>query len=119
MANRPTRRSRLARRVASGLLACGFACDAGADTPDALVDPANAIEVIADAGGGGGGGETLYLEVVINGNETHKLAGFSRAGDELDVGADTLRQLGFRVPQGSGANVALGSLPSVQYHYDE
>src|SRR5512147_2496903 len=105
MANRPTRRSRLARRLASGLLVAGLASDVIAETPDAGVDPANAIEVIADAGGGGSAGDTLYLEVVINGNGTHKLAGFSRAGNDISAGADTLRQLGFRLPEGTGASV--------------
>ena len=119
MANRPTRRSRLARRLASGLLVAGLASDVIAETPDAGVDPANAIEVIADAGGGGSAGDTLYLEVVINGNETHKLAGFSRAGNDISAGADTLRQLGFRLPEGTGSSVDLNTLPDVAYHYDE
>jgi len=120
MANRPTRRYRLARRLASGLLLCAIARGTLAETPDTVADPANAIDVIADASGGAGAGsDVLYLEVVINGNETHKLAGFSRVGDTFSVSADTLRQLGFRVPEGSGARVDLGALPDVSYRYDE
>jgi outer membrane usher protein len=120
MANRPTRRYRLARRLASGLLVCAIARGALAETPEAVTEPANAIDVIADTGGGpGGAGEALYLEVVINGNETHKLAGFSRIDGKFSTGADTLRQLGFRVPEGSGARVDLAALPDVTYHYDE
>ena len=67
--------------------------------------------MIADAGGSSaaGAGEMLYLEVVINGNETHKLAAFSRIDGNLNVGADTLRQLGFRLPEGAGASVDLGA----------
>ena len=121
MANRPTRRYRLARRLASSLLLCAIARDTLAEPADAPVDTANAIEVIADAGGSGaaGGGEMLYLEIVINGNETHKLAGFSRVDGKLSVGADTLRQLGFRLPEGSGESIDLGALPGVTYRYDE
>ena len=119
MANRPTRRLRLARRLASGLLACALASEVFAETPDAGVDPANTIEVISDAGGGVSTGETLYLEVVINGNETHKLAGFARDGSDFSAGSDTLRQLGFRLPEGTGARVDLNTMPDVAYRYDE
>ncbi|HKE49709.1 MAG TPA: fimbria/pilus outer membrane usher protein [Rhodanobacteraceae bacterium] len=120
MANRPSRRCRLARRLASGLLSCAVASDLLAEAPDAGYDPASAIEVIADAAGGSatGGGEVLYLEVVLNGNETHKLAGFSRTGDAFRASADTLRQLGFRLPKDSGESVDLGALPDVSYRYD-
>ncbi len=40
MANRPTRRFRLARRLASGLVIAGLASEVLAETPDAAVDPA-------------------------------------------------------------------------------
>ena len=119
MANRPTRRFRLARRLASGLVIAGLASEVLAETPDAAVDPGSAIEVIADSGGGGGFGETLYLEVVLNGNETHKLAVFSRDGDRFIAASDTLRQLGFRLPENAGARIELDTLPGVSYHYDE
>ncbi|HJT98928.1 MAG TPA: fimbria/pilus outer membrane usher protein [Rhodanobacteraceae bacterium] len=84
------------------------------------MDPANAIEVIDDAGGGpgGGGNETLYLEVVINGNETHKLASVSRSAGHFHVGAETLRRLGFRLPGESGS-VDLDTMRGVTYRYDE
>src|SRR5664279_1708851 len=120
MANRPTRRYRLARRLASSLLLCAMTRGALADTPNVPVDPVNAIDVIADAGGmgAGGGGETLYLEIVVNGNETHKLAAFSRFDGALHVGNDTLRQLGFRLPEGATGTVDLGALPGVSYRYD-
>ena len=119
MANRPTRRFRLARRLASGLVIAGLASEVLAETPDAAVDPGSAIEVIADSGGGGGFGETLYLEVVLNGNETHKLAVFSRDGDRFIAASDTLRQLGFRLPENAGTRIELDTLPGVSYHYDE
>ncbi len=121
MAKRPTRRSRLARRLASGVVACVLASDLIAATPDAGVETSNAIELMdADSGGGaGGGGETLYLEVVVNGNETHKLVGFYREGDAFSARADTLRQLGFHVPEDAGLRVDLNTLPGVSYHYDE
>ena len=125
MAKRPTRRSRLARRLASGVVACVLASDLIAATPDAGADAASgigtsAIELIdADGGGGAGGsGETLYLEVVVNGNETHKLVGFYREGDAFSARADTLRQLGFHVPDDAGLRVDLGTLPGVSYRYD-
>ena len=120
MANRQSRRSRLAHSLASGLLFCAVARNTLAEAPDGAGLPvANAIEVIADAGGGAGSGDVLYLEVVINGNETHKLAGFARDGDDLRAGADTLRQLGFRLPEDGASSVDLDALPDVSYRYDE
>ena len=116
MANRPTRRFRLARRLASGLVACALACASHAETPDDA--GSDAAEIIDDAGVASGGGDALYLEVVVNGNETRKLAAFAREGDDLETGADTLRQLGFRVPAGD-SRVKLGALPGVSYRYDE
>lgn len=126
MAKRPTRRSRLARRLASGVVACVLASDLIAATPDAGADAAtgigaNAIELLdADSGGGAGGiGDTLYLEVVVNGNETHKLVGFYREGGAFSARTDTLRQLGFHVPEDAGLRVDLNTLPGVSYKYDE
>ncbi|HVV97759.1 MAG TPA: fimbria/pilus outer membrane usher protein [Rhodanobacteraceae bacterium] len=116
MANRPTRRFRLARRLASGLVACALACASHAETPDDA--GSDAAEIIDDAGVASGGGDALYLEVVVNGNETRKLAAFAREGDDLEAGADTLRRLGFRVPDGD-ARVRLDALPGVTYRYDE
>jgi outer membrane usher protein len=92
--------------------------DGRADAPAAgAVDP-YAIDVIADAGGAGAGA-VLYLEVVVNGNETHKLAAFTQVDGKLRAGADTLRRLGFRLPEAPVASVALDSLPGVSYRYDE
>jgi outer membrane usher protein len=116
MANRPTRRFRLARRLASGLVACALACASHAETPDDA--GSDAAEIIDDAGVASGGGDALYLEVVVNGNGTRKLAAFAREGDNLEAGADTLRRLGFRVPDGD-ARVRLDALPGVTYRYDE
>jgi outer membrane usher protein len=120
---RPTRCSRLARSLASGIFLCAAIGESLADAPDAGGRDANAIgaasiDVIADAGGAGAG-EVLYLEVVINGNETHKLAAFTRVDGKLRAGADTLRQLGFVLPEASVASVELDGLPGVSYHYDE
>ena len=86
MANRPTRRFRLARRLASGLVIAGLASEVLAETPDAAVDPGSAIEVIADSGGGGGEVEVriqpppvqpeLPVWITAAGNpETFRLAG--------------------------------------------
>jgi outer membrane usher protein len=124
MAIRPTRCSRLARSLASGLVLCAAMRDGHADAPaaggaaDAYAIGVASIDVIADAGGAGAG-EVLYLEVVINGNETHKLAAFTRVDGKLRAGADTLRQLGFRLPEASVASIELDGLPGVGYHYDE
>ena len=72
MAMRPTRCSRLARSLASGIFLCAAMPESFADVPaagsaDAGVIGASSIDVIADAGGAGAGA-VLYLEVVINGN---------------------------------------------------
>ena len=96
----------------------GLADTPATDSRDADVIGTTAIDVIADTGGAGAG-EVLYLEVVINGNETHKLAAFTRVDGKLRAGADTLRQLGFRLPEASIASVELDGLPGVSYHYDE
>jgi outer membrane usher protein len=116
MAHRPTRRFRLARRLASGLAACAIACASHAGTPD---DDASAgsSEIIDDAGIASGG-DALYLDVVLNGSETRKLALFAHVGDDLEAGADTLRRLGLRVPDGE-TRVRLGTLAGVTYRYDE
>src|SRR5689334_210759 len=118
MAMRPTRCSRLARSLASGVLLCAAMREGLADTPAAGAIAPNAVDVIADAGGAGAGA-VLYLEVVINGNETHKLAAFTQVDGKLRAGADTLRQLGFRLSEQSVASVALDALPGVMYVYDE
>jgi outer membrane usher protein len=117
MANRPTRRFRLARRLASGLVACAIACASHAGTPDDDASQGR-VEIIDDAGIASGGDAALYLDVVVNGSETRKIALFARTGDDLEAGADTLRQLGFRVPDGE-TRVALGTLAGVSYRYDE
>jgi len=122
MAMRPTRCSRLARSLASGIFLCAAMPDSFADVPaasnpDAVIG-ASSIDVIADAGGAGAGA-VLYLEVVINGNETHKLAAFTQVDGKLRAGAETLRQLGFRLSEQSVASVELDALPGVTYHYDE
>jgi outer membrane usher protein len=116
MANRPTRRFRLARRLASGLVACAIACASHAGTPD---DDASggSVQIIDDAGIASGG-EALYLDVVVNGSETRKLALFARVDDDFETGAETLRQLGFRVPDGE-TRIRLGALAGVTYRYDE
>ena len=123
MAIRQTRCSRLARSLASGIFLCAAMRESIAGTPD--VGGANgdvigttAIDVIADAGGAGAGA-VLYLEVVINGNETHKLEAFTQVDGKLRAGADTLRKLGFRLSEQSVASVALDALPGVTYVYDE
>jgi outer membrane usher protein len=95
-----------------------FADAPTAGGPDADVIGTPAIDVIADAGGAGAGA-VLYLEVVINGNETHKLAAFTQVDGKLRAGAETLRQLGFRLSEQSVASVELDALPGVTYHYDE
>jgi outer membrane usher protein len=123
MAIRPTRCSRLARSLASALFLCAAMRESAADAPaagalDASAIGTSTIDVIADTGGAGAGA-VLYLEVVINGNETHKLAAFTQVDGKLRAGADTLRQLGFRLPEAPVASVDLDSLPGVSYRYDE
>lgn len=83
---------------------------------------AAAALVIADGAGAPGAqaqGESLYLDVVLNGKDTGKIAHFTRSGDAFRASADTLRQLGFKLP-GSGQGVIdVAALPGVGVHYDE
>jgi len=121
MAIRPTNRCRPARILASVMLASAAVTDLPAASPDAGAAANAGIELIADAAADSAaeGGETLYLEVVLNGNETQRIAHFSRSEGHLRTGADTLRQLGFRLPADAASTIDLAELPGVSWHYEE
>jgi outer membrane usher protein len=102
------------------MLACAAAGNVLAATPDEAPAAGADIEVIADTGvdSSAEGGETLYLEVVLNGNETRRIAHFSRSEGHLRAGADTLRKLGFRLPADAPSTIDLADLPGVTWRYD-
>ncbi|MEO6928901.1 MAG: fimbria/pilus outer membrane usher protein [Casimicrobiaceae bacterium] len=66
-------------------------------------------------------GQDLYLEVVLNGSATRRIAHFTRDDTHFYAGSDTLRQLGFRnLPEvAQGGRYDLAALPEVSFAYDE
>ena len=102
------------------MLACAAAGNVLAATPDESPAAGADIEVIADSSvdSSAEGGETLYLEVVLNGNETRRIAHFSRSEGHLRAGAQTLRQLGFRLPADAPSTIDLADLAGVTWRYD-
>jgi outer membrane usher protein len=75
--------------------------------PDSSASDLNALQ-----------GENLYLEVVLNGNDTHQIAHFVHAGDSFHTSAETLRKLGFKLSANAQGNVDVAALPGVAVHYD-
>lgn len=122
MASRSTKLSRSAICLTSALLLAGIAAAAPASGPLTLAaNDASSISVISDASTGSlqpGDGESLYLEVVVNGNATRKIARFVRDGDAFRVSADTLRELGFRLAPTDRGAIDVAALPGVAVHYD-
>jgi outer membrane usher protein len=102
------------------MLALAVAGDVLAETPDAGAATSANVQLIADAGidSVAEGGESLYLEVVLNGNETRRIAHFSRSEGHLRTGAETLRQLGFRLPAEAASTIDLAELSGVSWQYD-
>ncbi len=105
-------RSRSARCLASVLLLQGLASAAPAPEPAALA------LIPEKAGVGAGAGEDLYLEVVLNGTSTRRLAHFTRTGARLHASTSTLRALGFVLP-GDDAVVDLAAIDGVSVRYEE
>lgn len=62
-------------------------------------------------------GIDLYLDVTLNGNHVG-LAHFGSADGKLYASADTLRQLGFRLPKDTTSAVNLSTLAGVNADYD-
>ena len=123
MASPSIKRLRSATCLASALLLQTIA--AAASAPDAPMD-ASSMSVIADSGDAAAdvsaaAGQDLYLEVVLNGNPTRRIAHFTRDGAHFYAGSDTLRQLGFRnLPAvGPTSRLDLAALPEVAFAYDE
>jgi outer membrane usher protein len=117
MASRSNKQFRSAICLASALLLRGLAV--AAPEPDPAPDPV-AMTVIADsAEPRAGTAEDLYLEVVLNGNPTRRIAHFTRDAAHFRAAASTLRELGFRLPAGEGgASVDVGNLVGVTLNYD-
>ncbi len=119
MASRSNRLSRSATCLASALLLPGFAAAASAGAASAGGPDVSVVQDASVPGPAAGLGEDLYLEVVLNGNDTHQIAHFIRAGDSFRVSADTLRKLGFRLSADKQGETDLAALPGVSVHYDE
>lgn len=124
MESRSSKRFRATLCLASALLAPAGAATAAADAaPDSgpAMDAA-AISVIPDASVSSSGdstGEDLYLQVVLNGNDTRQIAHFVREGEHFRASAETLRKLGFHLAADAPQTIELASLPGVVAHYDQ
>ncbi|WIG56091.1 MAG: Sigma-fimbriae usher protein [Rhodanobacteraceae bacterium] len=118
MASRSTNRCKLTACLASALLLPGFA--AAPSAAGATAD-STSTTVIPDTPSATASlhGEDLYLEVVLNGNDTHRIAHFVHDGDAFLVSSETLRKLGFRLSPDTQGEVDLAALPGVGVHYDE
>jgi outer membrane usher protein len=70
-----------------------------------------------------GGAQDLYLEVIINGRKTGRIASFLREpGGAFTSTPDSLRDAGLLPPAGAGAPdeaIPLASLPGISFRYDE
>ena len=113
MASRSIKRFRSATCLASALLLPGIAVAAPSTT---LASDAAKVSVIPDvpsASADKAKGADLYLEVVLNGNPTDKIAHFLQYGSAFRASAETLRQLGFRLPAAVRGSINLLSLPGV------
>jgi len=65
------------------------------------------------------GDEELYLEVTLNQAQTRQVFRFVRRGGQILASNDTLRTLGFILPDGNAAELrTLDSLPGVHWQYD-
>jgi outer membrane usher protein len=123
MESRSSKRFRATLCLASALLApaaATAATDAAPDSGSAAAAPG--ISVIPDASAASAGdstGEDLYLQVVLNGNDTRQIAHFVHEGEHFRASAETLRKLGFRLPADAPQTLELDSLPGVTVHYDE
>lgn len=118
MARRSINRCKLTACLASALLAPGMAL--AASPLSAGSGAASAMSLIPDGAATEGvqaQGENLYLDVVLNGNDTGKIAHFVRAGDAFHVSADTLRRLGFKLSPKEQGDIDIASLPGLSVHY--
>lgn len=72
------------------------------------------------AGLGSARADPMLAEVTVNGAATGAVVTFERQGDELQIGAGDLRDMGFAsTPGGVGDTVTLSALTGVSYHIDE
>lgn len=62
-------------------------------------------------------GIDLYLDVTLNGNPVG-LVHFGYENEKLYAGANTLRQLGFRLPQNAAATVSLNDIAQLSIDYN-
>ena len=88
-----------------------------AAAPVAAARGADGPTLLTDASPTSPGDEVLYLQVILNGTDTGKIARFVRDDAGLHASADTLRQLGFRI-DGMAGSISLDSLPGLVVHYD-
>lgn len=101
--------------LASGMLA-GHGGIAAADPASGAAG--GGLVMLGDAADRLDLGTDLYLEVVLNGAATGNLAHFGQRDGRLYASAGTLRQLAFRLPEGSIDPIALDELPGVRVDYN-
>ncbi|HET6906977.1 MAG TPA: fimbria/pilus outer membrane usher protein, partial [Rhodanobacteraceae bacterium] len=123
MESRSSNRFRATICIASALLAPAIAIAATDAAPDSgpAMD-ATGVSVIPDSSSSAAAdnaGEDLYLEVVLNGDDTRQIGHFVHEGEHFRASAETLRKLGFRLPANASETLTLDSLPGVVVHYDE
>ncbi|HET7560784.1 MAG TPA: fimbria/pilus outer membrane usher protein, partial [Rhodanobacteraceae bacterium] len=123
MESRSSKRFRATICLASALLAPTLAVaatDAASDSGTAM--DSSGVSVIPDApaaSNGEPGDEDLYLEVVLNGNDTRQIAHFVHEGEHFRASTETLRKLGFRLPADAPQVLTLDAIPGVAVHYDQ
>lgn len=123
MESRSSKRFRATICLASALLGPTVAVAATDVAADSGSADAAGISVIPDASatpsGSNSTGDDLYLEVVLNGNDTRQIGHFVHEGEHFRASAETLRKLGFRLPADTPPTIELHSLPGVSAQYDE
>lgn len=123
MASRPSKLLRSAACLAETMLLLGGSCGAVAAAGPTLAQlpPAggSAASPVSRAFGARlPRVEELYLNVVLNGNDTHQLVHFTHTEDTFTASAEALRKLGFRLPPGAGATIRLEDIPGLRLSYD-
>lgn len=121
MASRLNKRFRWKIALTSLMLLHGLVHAAPAPEPDPGPSPdPSALAVISDDFSGSDSGDELFLEVVLNGSHTRKVAHFNHDGAHWHASVATLRQLGFRLPgDAPDVRIDMASVDGMSVNYDE
>ena len=121
MASRLNKRFRWKIALTSLMLLHGLVHAAPAPEPDPGPSPdPSALAVISDDFSGSSSGDELFLEVVLNGSHTRKVAHFNHDGAHWHASVATLRQLGFRLPgDAPDVRIDMASVDGMSVNYDE